>query len=89
VDVGVGGSSARIGQLLERGPVEAMTDRLVTWDDFVDNFGAEMRIAEDVYQGMLQSGLKDWDTVSMDFDFVSEQRERLDQLRAFLDMSYQ
>ena len=65
-----------------------MTNRFFTWDEFVDNFGAEMRIAEDVYQGMVHSGLKDWDTVSMDFDFVSDQREKLDQLLACLDTRY-
>jgi hypothetical protein len=65
-----------------------MTDRFVTWDEYVDNFGAEMRVAEDVYQGMVSSGLKDWDTVSMDFDFVSDRPEKLLQLRACLETRY-
>jgi tetratricopeptide (TPR) repeat protein len=65
-----------------------MIDRFVTWDEFVDNFGAEMRVAEDVYQGMVESGLKDWDTVSMDVEFVSDRPQKLLQLRACLETSY-
>jgi tetratricopeptide (TPR) repeat protein len=65
-----------------------MTNRFFRWDEFVDNFGAEMRVAEEVHQGLVHSGLKDWDTVSMDFDFVSDQPEKLLQLRGCLDGSY-
>jgi len=67
---------------------EPVTSRYFSWDEFVDHFGAEMRIAEDVYQGMVHSGLKDWDTVAMDFVFLSDQREKLDSLRACLATRY-
>jgi tetratricopeptide (TPR) repeat protein len=65
-----------------------MTNRFFSWDEFVDSFGAEMRFAEDVYQRMVRSGLKDWETVSMDFDFVSDQPEKLEPLRDCLETRY-
>ena len=65
-----------------------MTNRYFTWNDFVDNFGAELRIAGEVHDGMVRSGLKDWDPVPLDFNFVSDQPEGLDRLRRLLAETY-
>ena len=35
-----------------------MTNTFFTWNKFTDYFGREMTIAEDVFAGMVKSGLK-------------------------------
>jgi hypothetical protein len=36
-----------------------MDDRFLTWDDFVKNFGRELRIAAEVHEGMVAGALQD------------------------------
>lgn len=61
-----------------------VSDRFFTWDEFVDNFGAEMRIAVDVYEGMAANGLKQNCLCKFDFTFVSDRQDKLQRLAELL-----
>jgi len=58
-----------------------------TWDKFVENFGREMRIAGEVFEGLASKGLKEGSLCCFDFTFVSNRRENLARLRQFLQSS--
>ena len=65
-----------------------MSNTYFTWDKFVQNFGPEMRIAEDVFASMAGNGLKDGCLCRFDFTFVSNRRESLERLAQFLQSHY-
>jgi tetratricopeptide (TPR) repeat protein len=65
-----------------------VSNRFFTWDDFVENFGAEMRIACEVYESMAGNGLKDTCLCKFDFTFVSDRKENLERLAELLRDSY-
>ncbi len=65
-----------------------MDNKFITWDNFTDNFGSEMRVAEDVFKGMSESGLKDNCLTKMDFTFISDKKENLNRLKDFITMHY-
>ena len=54
-----------------------MTNSYFTWNDFVEHFGREMRIAGEVYERMVASGLKNYGLCRFDFTYVSDKRENL------------
>jgi tetratricopeptide (TPR) repeat protein len=65
-----------------------MENSYFTWDQFVENFGREMRIAGEVFESMAGSGLKDGCLCSFDFTFQSNRRENLERLSQFLQSHY-
>lgn len=65
-----------------------MGNRYITWANFVDGFGKEMVLAEDVFNSMVKSGLKDNTLTKMDFTFVSDKRENLIKLGEFIKTHY-
>lgn len=65
-----------------------MENKYITWDDFVEGFGKEMVSAEDVFNSMAKSGLKSNTLTKMDFTFVSDKKENLIKLAAFLKAHY-
>ncbi|MGS4344572.1 tetratricopeptide repeat protein [Myroides odoratus] len=60
----------------------------ITWDDFVDGFGREVASADDVFNNMVNNGLKDNTLIKMDFTFVSDKKENLIALSKFLKSHY-
>mgnify|MGYP003575184644 CR=1 FL=1 len=60
-----------------------------TWEDFVDGFGREMVMAEDVFKNMAKNGLKNNTMTKMDFTFVSDKKVNLIKLSEFLENNYQ
>jgi len=67
---------------------KSMDNTFITWDDFTNNFGKEMTVAEDVYDNMAKSGLKDNCLTKMDFTFISDKKENLIRLRDFIKIHY-
>lgn len=65
-----------------------MENQFFTWDDFVNNFGKEMRLAEEIYMRMVKGGLKDGYLAKFDFYFVSNKKDNLERLKSFLSMHY-
>jgi tetratricopeptide (TPR) repeat protein len=65
-----------------------MDNTFFTWDDFVENFGREMRIAGEVYDGMVENGLRDGSLLQFDFTFVSDEKAKLERLRDFILSHY-
>ena len=65
-----------------------MENKFITWGDFVDNFGKEMVSAEDVYNSMVKSGLKDYTLTNMDFTFTSNKKVNLEKLGKFIRNHY-
>jgi hypothetical protein len=65
-----------------------MKNQFYTWDDFVNNFGKEMLSAEQVYNRMLKSGLKNFSLCNFDFHFQSDQKQNLERLSDFLKTHY-
>jgi len=63
-------------------------NQFFTWDDFVENFGAEMRFAGEVYEGMTKNGLRDHCLCQFDFTFVSDQKQNLQRLAEVLTNRY-
>jgi tetratricopeptide (TPR) repeat protein len=65
-----------------------MEQKFFTWDNFVDGFGKEMVSAEDVFNNMVKSGLKDNCLTKMDFTFISDKKENLQKLGEFIKTHY-
>jgi tetratricopeptide (TPR) repeat protein len=63
-------------------------NQFFTWDDFVENYGAEMRIAGEVYEGLTENGLKENCLCKFDFTFVSNRKENLQRLAEVLTQRY-
>lgn len=63
-------------------------DRYFSWEEFSENFGKEMVSAEDVFNSMVKSGLKDNCLTKMDFTFVSDKKENLNKLSEFIKTHY-
>jgi tetratricopeptide (TPR) repeat protein len=59
-----------------------------TWENFVDGFGKEIVLAEDVYDRMAKDGLKENSLTKMDFTFVSDKEENLIELGKFIKTHY-
>lgn len=59
-----------------------------TWDAFSANFGKQMASSEDVFNSMFKRGLRDFSMLKFDFHFVSNKKENLEKLAAFLGQSY-
>jgi tetratricopeptide (TPR) repeat protein len=60
----------------------------ISWNEFTRRFGKEMRIADDVFNNMLKSGLKDNCLTKMDFTFTSDKKENLLSLSKFIKEHY-
>ena len=65
-----------------------MENKYITWDNFVENFGKQMVSAEDVFNNMVKSGLKNNTLTMMDFTFVSDKKENLIKLGEFIKTHY-
>ncbi|HMS68165.1 MAG TPA: hypothetical protein PKD18_08500 [Saprospiraceae bacterium] len=65
-----------------------MENKYLTWDNFVDGFGREMRLAGDVFNNMTKNGLKHNTLTKMDFTFVSDKKENLIKLGEFIKTHY-
>ena len=65
-----------------------MNSTFYSWDDFVANYGKEMRLAEDVYNSMKKHGLKDFTYAKFDFHFVSDEKYKLEALNQYLQEHY-
>ncbi len=63
-------------------------NRFVTWGDFAAAYPDEVRHAREVYDALEAAGLKSGRLCTIDFSFVSDRREALDELRAFLAAHY-
>lgn len=55
-----------------------------SWEDFASNFGKEIVSAEDVYNSMKNSGLKDFTYSKFDYQFVSDDKSKLEALNKFI-----
>jgi tetratricopeptide (TPR) repeat protein len=67
---------------------QIMNNTFYTWDDFASNFGNEMVSAEDLYNSMKDSGLKDFTLSKFDYHFVSDDKSNLVRLNDFLTEHY-
>lgn len=65
-----------------------MDNQFFTWDDFVESFGREIRIAGDVYRKMVRSGLKENCLCPFDFTFQCDRKENLERLSDFIATHY-
>ena len=65
-----------------------MENIFFTWDNFIDGFGKEMVISDDVFNGMVKSGLKDNCLTKMDFTFISDKKDSLIKLSEFIKTHY-
>ena len=65
-----------------------MKNSFISWNEFTRRFGKEMRIADDVFNNMLKSGLKDNCLIKMDFTFTSDKKENLLSLSKFIKKHY-
>ena len=65
-----------------------MDNTFFTWNNFTDNFGSEMSDAEDVFNAMAKSGLKDNCLTKMEFTFISDKKENLMRLKDFIIAHY-
>jgi len=65
-----------------------MENKYISWDNFVGGFGKEMVSAEDVFNNMVKSGLKNNTMTKMDFTFVSDKKENLIKLGEFIKTHY-
>lgn len=65
-----------------------MENTYFTWNNFVEGFGREMSLAEDVFNNMAKNGLKDNTLTKMDFTFVSDKKENLKNLGEFIKTHY-
>lgn len=65
-----------------------MENKYITWENFVENFGKQMVSAEDVFNNMVKSGLKNNTLTMMDFTFVSDKMENLIKLGEFIKTHY-
>lgn len=63
-------------------------NQFFTWDDFVENHGAEMRIAGEVYGGLTENGLEPNGLCKFDFTFVSDRKDTLERLAEVLTQRY-
>jgi tetratricopeptide (TPR) repeat protein len=63
-------------------------DKYFSWEEFSKNFGKEMVSAEDVFNSMVKSGLKDNCLIKMDFTFISDKKENLQKLGEFIKSHY-
>ncbi len=57
-------------------------------EDFIKNFGQEMVKAEHVYQSFVKKGIKDLCFVKVNFNLRTDQTEKLDSLKQFLQTTY-
>lgn len=64
------------------------SNTFVTWDDFVDKFDKEVASAEEVFRSMVASGLKENSLVKMDFTCISDKKENLVKLEAYIRSHY-
>lgn len=62
--------------------------KFFTWKNFVDGFGKEIVLAEDVFDRMAKDGLKENSLTKMDFTFVSDKEENLIELSKFIKTHY-
>lgn len=65
-----------------------MENNYFTWNDFVEGFGREMALAEDVFERMAKGGIKYNTMTKMDFTFVSDKEENLKKLSDFIKAHY-
>jgi tetratricopeptide (TPR) repeat protein len=63
-------------------------ERYFNWNEFTENFGKEMVLADDVFNNMVKSGLKDNCLTKMDFTFISDKKENLKKLSEFITTHY-
>ncbi|WP_412468736.1 tetratricopeptide repeat protein [Pedobacter sp. KLB.chiD] len=67
---------------------DKMEQKYFTWQMFSDGFGKEMVAADDVFNKMLKSGLRDNCLTRMDFTFISDKKENLQKLGEFIRAHY-
>lgn len=65
-----------------------MEKRYFTWDNFVDGFGKEMVTSQAVFSNLVTSGLKDNCLTKMDFTFISDKEQNLQNLGEFIKAHY-
>ncbi len=65
-----------------------MDKKYFTTNDFNNGFGKEMAMSQDIYKNMVKSGLKEYQILTYDLDFVSNKKENLDSLADFLATRY-
>lgn len=65
-----------------------MENNFFTWSDFIDGFSKEMAISEEVYTGMVGSGLIDNSLIKFDFTFISNKKVNLEKLSEYLKKNY-
>ncbi|MBD1558723.1 tetratricopeptide repeat protein [Vibrio sp. S9_S30] len=66
----------------------SMGNTYFTWDNFVSEFEAQKASSQDVYNNLVNNGLKDFSLLKFDFHFVSDSEVKLDALSVFLKSSY-
>ncbi|WP_413669973.1 tetratricopeptide repeat protein [Mucilaginibacter sp. Mucisp86] len=66
-----------------------MGNRFFTWIDFNSKFGKEMASAVSVYERRKESGMADYSLATYDFVFISDAKEKLIALGAFLSNNYE
>ena len=65
-----------------------MENSFITWENFAQNFGKELAIAEDVYHRMVDNGMMEYTLARFDYHFVSDKKEKLEPLRKYLEEHY-
>jgi tetratricopeptide (TPR) repeat protein len=64
------------------------SEKFITWEQFIQNFGSEMASSQDVFNNMKKSGVGDFSLAKFDFHFVSNEKNKLYQLKQFIDEHY-
>lgn len=65
-----------------------MSSRYFTRTDFNNDFSQEITLAKEVYQRMTNDGFKDFALATFDVHFISNTKQKLDTLAAFLTSNY-
>lgn len=66
-----------------------MEGRFFTQEQFIKQFNEEVLWAAAVYDRLIKSGFQEYALGEFDFIFISDQREKLEKLRAFLTSTYE
>jgi tetratricopeptide (TPR) repeat protein len=65
-----------------------MENTYYTWDDFTENFGAQMASAENVFANMKEGGLKNNALLKFDVHFVTDSKEKIEALQRHISTHY-
>lgn len=66
-----------------------MENSYFTWNEFANNYNAEVNSADTVFNNMVSNGLKPYSMIAFDFHFLSDSKQKLINLAELLKNNYQ